>query len=220
MPFKGSISHPTVSEVKIIENRNNFPISWLNKQGYCEYGIFLENVRQVKTAPTKAMIKGVNEHLILEEKFKEEAVPATFDEMMESSKTAEVLSREFPVISSNYGIRGFIDEIWMTPDEFVIIDDKPGVIPYYSSINQVYGYCMAFKDIVKDERRIVASLRERGTDNIFWASYFDEKAQKSITDLISHIHDLISGNKPFNSTNNPNKCRKCRFNKICDKKVG
>ncbi len=219
MPFPGSIPHPTVSEVKIIENKNNFPISWLNKQGYCEYGIFLENVRQIKTAPTGAMIKGVKEHLVLEEKFKEEAIPATFDEMMETSKTAEVLSREFRVISTNYGIRGFIDEIWMTPDEFVIIDDKPGVIPYYSSINQVYGYCLAFKDMVKDNRRIVASLRARGTDNIFWASYFDKNAENSIIELVNHVHDLISGNKPFNSTDNPNKCRKCRFNRICDKRV-
>ena len=219
MSFPDSIPHPTVSQVKIIENKANFPISWLNKQGYCEYGIFLENVRQVKTAPTKAMIEGVNEHSILEEKFKEEAVPSTFDEMLESSKTGELLSREFPVVSANYGIRGFIDEIWMTPDEFIIIDDKPGVIPYYSSINQVYGYCLAFKDMIKEDRQIVASLRERGTDNIFWASYFDAKAEKSIIGLINHIQDLISGNTQFGSTDNPNKCRKCRFNKICDRSL-
>ena len=219
MSFPDSIPHPTVSQVKIIENKTNFPISWLNKQGYCEYGIFLENVRQIKTAPTKAMIEGVNEHSILEEKFKEEAVPSTFDEMMESSKTGEILSREFPVVSANYGIRGFIDEIWMTPDEFIIIDDKPGVIPYYSSINQVYGYCLAFKDMVREDRQIVASLRERGTDNIFWASYFDAKAEKSIIGLINHIHDLISGSTQFGSTDNPNKCRKCRFSKICDRSL-
>ena len=219
MSFPDSIPHPTVSQVKIIENKTNFPISWLNKQGYCEYGIFLENVRQIKTAPTKAMIEGVNEHSILEEKFKEEAVPSTFDEMIESSKTGELLSREFPVVSANYGIRGFIDEIWMTHDEFIIIDDKPGVIPYYSSINQVYGYCLAFKDMVREDRQIVASLRERGTDNIFWASYFDAKAEKSIIGLINHIHDLISGSTQFGSTDNPNKCRKCRFSKICDRSL-
>ena len=219
MSFPDSIPHPTVSQVKIIENKANFPISWLNKQGYCEYGIFLENVRQIKTAPTKAMINGVKEHSILEEKFKEEAVPSTFDEMMESSKTGEILSREFPVVSANYGIRGFIDEIWMTPDEFIIIDDKPGVIPYHSSINQVYGYCLAFKDMTREDRQIVASLRERGTDNIFWASYFDAKAEKSIIGLINHIHDLISGSTQFGSTDNPNKCRKCRFSKICDRSL-
>ncbi len=213
------IPHPSISGVKIIENKNNFPISWLNTQGYCEYSIFLENVRKIITAPTRAMIQGSREHSVLEEKFKEEAEPATFDEMLESSKTAEILSRELPVISASYGIRGFIDEVWMTPDEFIIIDDKPGTVAYPSSINQVYGYCMAFKDMIKEDRKIVASLRQRGTDNVFWASYFDEKAEKKINYIINHMHELISGTKDFNSTDNPNKCNKCRFNRSCDRRV-
>lgn len=31
--------HPSVKGLQIIEGKNNFPISWLNKQGYCEYHI-------------------------------------------------------------------------------------------------------------------------------------------------------------------------------------
>lgn len=213
------IPHPSISGVKIVENKNNFPISWLNTQGYCEYSIFLENVRKIRTEPTKAMIRGSHEHSILEEKFLEEAEPATFDEMLETSKTAEILSRELPVISPSYGIRGFIDEVWMTPDEFIIIDDKPGTIAYPSSINQVYGYCLAFKDMIKEERKIVASLRQRGTENVFWASYFDETAENHINNLIMHIHELLAGKKDFNSTDNPNKCNKCRFNNRCDKRI-
>ena len=113
------------------------------------------------------MVQGTKEHAILEDKFKVGAEPATFDEMLETSKTAEILSRELPVISKHYGIRGFIDEVWMTPDEFIIIDDKPGKVAYTSSINQVYGYCLAFKEMLPEKRRIVASLRERGTENIY-----------------------------------------------------
>ena len=134
-----SIPHPTISQVKIIATKNNFPISWLNKQGFCEYGIYLENVKGIMAKPSKAMIEGTKEHAVLESKFREDAEPATFEEMLETSKTAEILSRELPVISPRYGIRGFIDEVWMTPDEFIIIDDKPGTVPYLSSINQVYG---------------------------------------------------------------------------------
>lgn len=29
--------HPNIKGVQIIEGKNNFPISWLNQQGYCEY---------------------------------------------------------------------------------------------------------------------------------------------------------------------------------------
>ncbi|MGC9516336.1 MAG: CRISPR-associated protein Cas4 [Methanomicrobiales archaeon] len=212
-------NHPQISEVKIVDGKNNFPISWLNKQGYCEYSIYLENFKQLKVKPTKEMVKGHREHSILEGKFQEDAEPATFSEMMETSKSTEIFSREFYVISIKNGIRGFIDEIWMTPDEFVIIDDKPGTIPYPSNINQVYGYCLAFKEMVDDERNIVAALRERGSDNIYWANNFDQNAEKQIINLINHMHILIEGRKPFIPTNNPNKCRKCRFNSVCDGKT-
>jgi CRISPR/Cas system-associated exonuclease Cas4 (RecB family) len=210
--------HPSISQVKIIADKNNFPISWLNKQGFCEYGIFLENVKGIEIKPTKAMVEGTQEHLILENNFKKDAEPATFDEMLETSKTGEILSRELPVISETFGIRGFIDEVWMTPDEFIIIDDKPGRVAYSSSINQVYGYCLAFKDMVPEKRRVIASLRERGTNNIFWSSYFDKKAEMDIKNLINRVHGLLNGEIDFIPTKNPNKCRGCRFNNLCDKK--
>lgn len=219
MKNPNSKSHPTISQVKIIQNRNNFPISWLNKQGFCEYSIYLENVKKIEVKPTKAMIDGTREHAILESKFREEAEPITISRMIETSQTAEILSRELPVISNKYGIRGFIDEIWMTPDEFIIIDDKPGSRPYMSGINQVYGYCLAFKDGVNDERKIVASLRERGTNNVFWSSYFDDKAEKIVVSNVNRIHLLLKGVKEYISTKNPKKCNKCRFSNFCDRKV-
>ncbi|MFY9638342.1 MAG: PD-(D/E)XK nuclease family protein [Methanobacterium sp.] len=215
----GSKPHPTISQVKIIANKNNFPISWLNKQGFCEYGIYLENVKGIEVKPTKSMINGTKEHAILEDKFKDGAEPATFDEMLETSKTGEIFSRELPVISKHFGIRGFIDEVWMTPDEFIIIDDKPGKVAYSSSINQVYGYCLAFKEMVPEKRRTIASLRQRGTENIYWSSYFDGKAEEDIINLINRMHRLLSGETEFLSTDNPNKCRGCRFNTICDRKM-
>ncbi len=60
-----SQSHPTISQVKIIADKNNFPISWLNKQGFCEYGIYLENVKGISVKPTKSMLQGTKEHAIL-----------------------------------------------------------------------------------------------------------------------------------------------------------
>ena len=214
-----STPHPNISQVKIIQNQNNFPISWLNKQAFCEYGIYLENVKGVKAKQTKAMMEGTREHAVLEFDFKKDAEPATFQEMLETSQTAEILSREVPIMSARYGIRGFIDEVWMTPDEFIIIDDKPGNRAYPSSINQVYGYCLAFKDTVPEERRIVASLRERGTDNIFWSSYFDDAAEKTVIQIIQRVHNLLNGSIDYIPTKNPRKCRSCRFNPQCDRKA-
>jgi CRISPR-associated exonuclease Cas4 len=138
--------------------------------------------------------------------------------MLKESKAKYVLSRELSVLSLKYGIGGLIDEILFSPDEFVIIDDKPGTKTYLSMIHQVYGYCLAFKGMVnkEDSRPIVAALRERGTDNIYWKATFDEKAEKEIVNVINHIHGLISGEEQFNSSTNPNKCKPCRFKNDCD----
>jgi hypothetical protein len=51
----------------------------------------------------------------------------------------------------------------MKPDEIVIIDDKPGRTPYHSTMNQVRAYCLAFKDMTRDERTIKRSFK--GTRN-------------------------------------------------------
>ena len=166
------------------------------------------------------MLKGSKVHNKLETDFRKDAEPATMEEMLETSRTAEILSRELPVMSLRYGIRGFIDELWMTPDEFIIIDDKPGSRAFKSSINQVYGYCLAFQDTIMEKRGIVASLRERGTDNIFWSAYFDDKARKETINLVNRVHNLILGEEEYIPTKNPKKCRSCRLNRMCSRRAG
>ncbi|WP_297897504.1 CRISPR-associated protein Cas4 [Methanobrevibacter sp.] len=224
-------NHPKIKGIQIINGRNNFPISWLNQQGYCEYSLYLQYFKGIETAPTTAMTLGTKEHQKLENKFKEDAVPTTFDEVLKTSMKEAAISREFFVVAPEYGIRGFIDEIWMTPDEFVIIDDKPGKIPYPSTINQVLAYSLAFKSMINespvnsqttlfsqknDKRKIKAALRERGTNNIFWIEEFDENNEKKIKFLINRMHGLFEGSKPFLPTKNPNKCNKCRFQSYCE----
>ena len=68
------------------------------------------------------MTHGSAIHKQLEDIFKKEALPTTFEEAVETSKTEESMSRECFVVSPTYGIRGFIDEIWMKPNEIIIID--------------------------------------------------------------------------------------------------
>ena len=208
-------NHPEIKSIEIIEGKNNFPISWLNQQGYCEYQIYLQYMKGIKTSPTKAMLEGTHEHNMLEEKFSQTATPATFDEAVEMSKSEGTLTRECFVLAPEYGIRGFIDEIWMTPDEIVIIDDKPGTKAFPSTINQVRAYCLAFKSMSDDERPIKGALRQRGTDNIFWSEEFDSDAEKEIIYLINRMHSLINGEKPFIATKNANKCRSCRYRSCC-----
>ena len=173
-------------------------------------------MKGIKTSPTSAMLKGTEVHNTLEEKFIEDATPATFDEVVEMSKSEPTVTRECFVISPDDGIRGFIDEIWMTPEEIVIIDDKPGSKAFPSTINQVRAYCLAFKNMTHEKRVIKGGLRQRGTDNIFWSEVFDDNAEKQIRFTINRMHALFKGQKPFMATKNPNKCRSCRYQSYCE----
>jgi hypothetical protein len=216
-----AIQRKPISEVIYIKNRPLFPISWLHKQEFCEYQIFLENVKGIKVRPTKVMVEGKAEHGRLFEEFKKEAVPATFEEILTRSKVVQVLSREFRVVDVRHGVYGLIDEVLLTPESFIVIDDKPGRTTYLSNIRQVHGYCLAFGETVKplDSRPIVAALRERGTNNIYWTMPFTQSAETEIASMVDRIHALISGREEFTSSDNSNKCRGCRFNSACDRAI-
>ena len=202
--------HENYKSVRIIDEKANFPISWLNTQGYCEYSLYLEYCQGVSTAPTREMLEGTEGHFRLEEKFKETAQPSTFEDAFELSKEEEILSREMFVIDTEDGIRGFIDEVRMTPDKIIIIDDKPGV----------RAYCLAFKNMMgNDNRKIIAALRQRGTDNIFWSEEFNESNEQNIKYTINFLHRLIDDKRDPIPTKNPNKCRKCRFQSYCEEKA-
>ncbi len=207
-----------ITEVNYFQDRLLFPINWLQKQDFCEYQIYLENIQGIKVTPTKAMIEGKDEHEALYQRFAEEAVPATSEEMLAESKTAKILSREFRVTDVVHGVFGYIDEVWLTPEAFIIIDDKPGVKIYSSNIHQIYGYCLAFKTILDagDTRQIIAALRQRGTENVYWQAPFNQSAEEEIVDIVHHIHELLSGKAQFKPANNPRKCKGCRLNSHCD----
>lgn len=208
--------HPSIKGLQIIEGKNNFPISWLNKQGYCEYQLYLEYMKGIESPATPEMTHGSEIHQQLEDIFKQDSTPSTFEDAVEASKEEASMSRECFVVSPEYGIRGFIDEIWMKPDEIVIIDDKPGRTPYQSTMNQVRAYSLAYKEMTGDERKIKSALRERGTENLFWIEIFTPDVEKEIKFTIERMHGLFDGSKPFVPTKNPKKCNSCRFKNKCE----
>jgi CRISPR-associated exonuclease Cas4 len=212
----GRSPYGAIKGVKYKQGKLLFPISWLQKQDYCEYQIYLENIRGIQARPTPAMTEGKEEHERLYTEFAEKAVPATVEQMLTESLTVPILSREFRVEDLEHGLYGYIDEVRMGPDAFVVIDDKPGVKIFLSSIHQVLGYCLAFKTAAPaDRRQVIAALRERGTDNVYWQTPFDASAEEEITLITSHVHDLLTGKAEFKRSTNSNKCRSCRLKLHC-----
>jgi len=199
------------------------PISWFLEFEFCEYQIYLQYIKGVEPEVNAKMIQGKEIHEDLYQKFCENAETSTFQDILQKSRSNELISREFSVTSNKHRIMGIIDEILFTPDNYVIIDDKPGKIAYPSNKSQILGYCLAFKDYLNENsdgefnKPIYAALRERGTDNIIWKSLFDKKSEDAIITKINHLHALIDGNADFRQCNNPNKCRTCKVRISCTK---
>ena len=200
-------------------------ISWLYSQDYCEYQLYLDQVKGIAVDDTPAMVEGSAEHQRLEDEFLAKAeAEYTFEEAVEESKRTPISSRELYVEDRSLGIRGYIDELLLNPEGFTVIDDKPvgrtGKV-YPSSKHQVYGYCIALKSMLgpNQQRPITAAVRARGSDHIVWSEAFDTKAERKVQRLIKRVHGLIDGDIQFKSATQAYKCDPCRFFDVCDKRM-
>ena len=200
-------------------------ISWLYAQDYCEYQLYLDQVKGVTVDDTPAMVEGSVEHQRLEDAFLAKAeVEYTFEEAVQESRRTPISSRELYVEDRSLGIRGYIDELVLRPAGITVIDDKPvgrtGKV-YPSSRHQVYGYCIALKNMLgpDGQRPITAAVRARGSDRIVWSEAFDIKAERKVQRLIKRVHGVIDGDIKFKSATQAYKCRPCRFFDVCDKRV-
>ena len=200
-------------------------ISWLYAQDYCEYQLYLDQVKGVTVDDTPAMVEGSVEHQRLEDAFLANAeAEYTFEEAVEESRRTPISSRELYVEDRSLNIRGYIDELVLSPDGFAVMDDKPvgktGKV-YHSSKHQVYGYCIALKNMlgVHEQRPITAAVRARGSDQIAWSETFDTKAERKVQRLIKRVEGLLDGAIQFKSAAQAYKCRLCRFFEVCDKRV-
>lgn len=84
---------------------------------------------------------------------------------------------------------------------------------------QVRAYCLALKENYNINKKIVGVLRNSDTKEVIWEEEFTDSVKDDIMESIQRVHDLIAGNREFEPTRNPNKCRSCRFlqQNICDR---
>ena len=193
------IRHPNRPGLWVYKGKIMFPIWWLNDQDFCEYKIYLQLEKGIKST-TKQMVEGRQIHDQLYSEFSKIAIPSSIEEIVELSKIKMQLSKDVRLRSLKYGIIGKADEIQFYPDKIIAIDDKPGPKkwplgknePWGADKNQIYGYCLTLKEKkiekFQDTRPIIAALRQRGTGNIYWNEIFDEKTENKIIGIINHIH--------------------------------
>jgi len=221
--FEGLEPHDSISEVATIDGQIIFPIHWTNIQVYCEYQIYLEYFRGVDVGLTEKMVEGRRQHDKKLEEFKESPFLVHFEsrkEMIEESKEDFIIAREFRVLSRKYGIMGRIDELDLEPDRFTVYDDKRMQVVFPSHKNQVFAYCLALSDILGDDKRpIYGVVRNTETQRVLWEAEFDNVAKAKTIDNVKRLHDLIENRLEWGNCDNPNKCKKCRFNKVCERRL-
>ena len=202
----------------ILNGKYKIPISWLHRQAYCEYQIYLEHVAEFKVEKSPAMIRGIEKHKELDDAHFAIATPMSLEEALEKA-TAEhkvLVYRDFKVEGKN--LVGRIDELHIEPKRILIIDDKPTKRQVYNSdIRQVWGYCLAYEEENGTDRPLFGSIRDRDSQRFIWQEQYTESARKEVKEAVQRIFGILSGEREAQPTKKYQKCRPCRFKNVCDK---
>jgi CRISPR/Cas system-associated exonuclease Cas4 (RecB family) len=197
------------------------PVSWLHSHAYCEYQIYLQHVKGVQPEITLEVQKGIEAHASLDEAHKAAAeLELPIGEALTKAKVEGIVLSSREVYVEGERLIGCIDEVVFMPDRILIIDDKPGDVAWPSSRIQTLGYCLAFEQQYKPELPITAVLRNRDTGENIWAQTFGEEQREEVVKAVDRIQRVLSQETKAVSTENPNKCRACRFKRSCDVRSG
>lgn len=203
-------------------------VHWLHEQAFCEYTIYLEQIKGVKDPEAQELDEGTAVHTDLLEKHEAQATlpPMTTGEALEYSAKEEetVKMRELPVKGER--LHGLIDEIWFTSKAVFIFDDKPRSpdgIPFRGEQRQAKGYCLAFSEAYPENQLpIVAAIRDRDKrdkSSLLWSQRFTPADKDEVNESLDRILGIINGSWDAVPTQNPRKCRRCRWQPFCDKAV-
>lgn len=214
--------HPNIQGVMVKGENLIFPVSWLSKQAYCEYQIFLENIKGIKVWDTKEMVTGTKKHEKLFKEHKERATDeGTVEQFMKRAKKENVsfVLRELRVIAPEVGLHGSIDEVVINPDSIEIIDDKPGDRAWPGNVRQIWGYCLAFRECHSPGMPINGTMRNRDTKERVWTETMTLEHEGAMADVIKRVKGILNEEREAEPTSMANKCRKCRFHTQgkCDK---
>jgi CRISPR/Cas system-associated exonuclease Cas4 (RecB family) len=197
------------------------PVSWLHSHAYCEYQIYLQHVKGIEPEITLELQHGKEVHASLDEAHKAAAeLELPVGEALTKAKVEGIVLSSREVFVEGERLIGCIDEVIFMPDRVLIIDDKPGNVAWPGNQLQTFGYCLAFEEQYKPKLPIVAVLRNRDSGDNIWAQAFSEEQRENVLKAVDRIHRVLSQETEAVSTENPNKCRACRFKGSCDARSG
>lgn len=196
---------------------NSIPIHCLGDFGFCEYSLYLKLVKGFTPRPTNEMLQGTQAHARINAMsfVTRDSIISIEDALIQ----AETVARE--TIKRNVRIQGQIlygtaDEIYIGPKEITVIDDKPRAEIQQSYVNQVFGYCLAFKEKYNPKQPMYGAIRNHRTGKEIWRKQFSSVEEEYINGIVRRILGIIREDIIPKATAIPEVCRSCRFKYYCE----
>ena len=190
--------------------------SWFLTHGYCEYKFYLEKVLHVAVPENEAMVAGSFIHKFKEEEFLKEADIGTWDEFLQSEQLTITKEVALQKKIGDVLLMGVIDEIVIDKDSICIIEDKPKAYPFSSVKRQIAAYCHLFKENFSSSKKLIGVLRDRDSSEIVWQHEYNIDLEKDFILAFHRLRRILLHEEEPVPTENYNKCKMCRFNKICE----
>lgn len=199
-----------------VDKTRSIPVNLLGTMGFCEKQVYLEWVLKITARPTREMLQGTQAHKQLNGLLF--MVTDTRSLILEALTGDKQTQKRNVRVTGNI-LRGSIDEIHIGPNEITIIDDKPWNNIHQSYINQVFGYCLAFKEQYKPKQPIFGAVRNHRTGREIWRESFSASNEGAINTLVKRLQGIIRGEIRPVATKAPEVCSHCRFSYRCDAKT-
>ena len=192
--------------------------SWFQEASFCEQKLYLSKVKKLPLVETEAMIKGAEIHESKYEDFAKAAEPTTWEKFFKSEQLVTSREVELQHISNNIVLLGRIDELSCDKDGIYVTDEKPNDYAYIGTRKQLWAYCHLLENNFKDliSKPIYAVLKNRDDGSIVWKEMFTGAHKEQFLLAMLRLRDVLSEKRKPEPTKNPNKCKVCQFNKVCE----
>ena len=200
------------------------PVHWLRIQTFCEYQLYLTEVKCIADQESDAIRQGRNTHTGLEAVHNAMAT----ETVTLSDAIDKALATSTPFVMREAHVKGnrltgLVDQIEFYLDKVYIVDDKPrspNSDPYLSDKRQVMAYCLAFLSQYPGLRLpVFAVIHDRDTGDTLWRQQFTMEDREDIADTINRIIGILDGTRQPVPSKNWRKCMHCRFSSHCIKSL-
>ena len=210
-------------------------VSDLGKQAFCEYELYLRDVRGITDPGSAAEDEGrlihaaldsanaiENSALAAQRRASGKPVPSSIEDVVSIVRAEQQPMSIRDVVVKGTRLYGRIDQVDFTPSAIRIIDDKPpspNGIPFIDDTRQVQGYCLAFgQQRPGTGLPLVAVIRDRNNGKELWSKPFTAGDALEIEEVIDRILGIRFGKRDAMPTRNPRKCARCSWNRHCDRR--